>query len=91
MTEEKTPDVVLSDGVSITFDKTKIKRREWAELFSLDQSPEAADEIIARFSGTTAEYIANLSLYDWQLLMRTAGEVVRKPVDPNLHSGSISQ
>lgn len=91
MMEEKVPDVVLSDGIEITFDKTKIKRREWAELFSLEQTPEAADEIIARFTGTTAEDIANLSLYDWQLLMRTAGEVVRKPVDPNLPSGSISR
>ena len=83
MTDETKPDVVLSDGKAITFDKRKIKRREWSDLFSADQSPEAADEIIARFSGTSAEYISGLSLYDWQLLMRVAGEVVRKPVDPN--------
>lgn len=83
MTDEIKPDVVLSDGKAITFDKRKINRREWASLFSLEQSPDEADEIIGRFSGTSKEYISGLSLHDWQLLMRVAGEVVRKPVDPN--------
>jgi hypothetical protein len=83
-------DVTLSDGVQITFDKKKIKRVEWTRLFSVDQPIEESEEVLGRFTQTSAEYIRSLSLYDWQLLLRTAREVVQKPIDPNLPSESTS-
>jgi hypothetical protein len=90
MSEPEAADVILSDGTVIKFDKRKIKRKEWKALFDPTQPDSEANEIVGRFSGTSAEYIAELSVHDWQLLMRTAHEVVRRPVDPNLPGESIS-
>jgi len=83
-------DVTLSDGKEITFNKKKIKRREWTRLFSVDQPVEEAEEIIGRFSQTSTEYIHELTVYDWQLLLKTAKDVIARPIDPNLPSESIS-
>jgi hypothetical protein len=91
MTDEKKSDVILSDGKAITFDKKKIKRVEWTQLFSIEQPIEESEEILGRFTQTDAEYIRSLSLYDWQLLLKIAREVVQKPIDPNLPSESTSQ
>jgi hypothetical protein len=84
-TEKSTPkpDVVLSDGVEIFFDKKRIKVREWVALHDPEQSLEEGDAILARFAGVEPEYVSELSMYDRQLLYVAAREVVQKPVDPN--------
>jgi hypothetical protein len=84
-------DVVLSDGTEVYFDKHNIKPKEWRELFSTEQSEEDGQRIMARFACLEFEYVADLSMYDWQLLIAAAITKVREPVSPNLRSVSISQ
>jgi hypothetical protein len=90
MTDEKKPDCTLSDGTAIYFDKRKITRKEWMRLFDSDQPPAEADEIVGRFAGMPAETVANMNLYDWQLLNAAMFEAVRRPVSPNSPAMSIS-
>ena len=90
--KEPTADVVLSDGTEVIFDKHNIKPKEWRELFNPEQAEEDGQRTIAKFACLEFEYVAELSMYDWQLLLRTAGEKVREPVtNPNSQSASISQ
>lgn len=89
-TNQPKPDVVLSDGTAVFFDKHNIKPREWKELFSPEQSEEDGQRIMANFAGLEFEYVAELSMHDWQLLIAGAIAKVREPVAPNLISGSIS-
>jgi hypothetical protein len=86
---EKKADVTLSDGVEITFDKRKIKVYEWKSLHDPEQPEEEGEAILARFAGVEVEYLHELSVYDRQLLYLTARDVVQRPPDPNLASGSI--
>jgi hypothetical protein len=91
MVENGKPDVVLSDGTKVFFDKHRIKPREWRECFSNDQSPEDGERVIARFAGLDYDgYACELSLHDWQLLFAGARAKVLEPVVPNLPSVSIS-
>lgn len=89
--EESKPDCVLSDGTKVFFDKHNIKPREWRELFSPEQSEEDGQRTIARFAGLEFEHVADLSMYDWQLLIGSASEKVREPVTPNSRSVSTGQ
>lgn len=87
--EKQKPDVTLSDGTDVFFDKHKIKPREWRSLFSNEQSDEEGWRIMANFAGLEEGYVGDLSMYDWQLLIAAAVNKVREPV-PNLPSASIS-
>lgn len=89
-TNQPKPDVVLSDGTGVFFDKHNIKPREWKEMFSPEQSDEDGQRIMARFACLEFEYVTELSLYDWQLLVVSAVAKVREPVAPNSQSVSIS-
>ena len=91
MNEKKQqPDVTLSDGVEVYFDKHNIKPREWKRLFDQDQPEEEAHDIIHRFACLPLEYVQDMNLYDWQLIIRAAIIKVREPVAPNSPSGSTS-
>lgn len=90
MNETNKPDVTLSDGVEVRFDKHNIKPREWRALFDPAQPDEDGQRTIAAFAGLPFEYVSELSLYDWQLLLRVAADVVRAPVLPNSLAGSTS-
>lgn len=82
--EEIRPDCILSDGTEIFFDKHKIKPREWRSLFDVDQKEEEGQRIMANFSCVDFEYIRELSMYDWQVLIATAIKVVNRPVPNSL-------
>lgn len=88
MTEKQKPDVTLSDGTEVYFDKHKIKPREWRALFSSEQSDEEGWRIMGNFAGLDESYVGDLSMYDWQMLIAAAVEKVREPV-PNSRSASI--
>jgi len=88
--EEPKADVVLSDGTEVMFDKHNIKQREWRELFNPEQNEEDGQRTIAKFACLEFEYVAELSLYDWQLLIRAAREKVLEPILPNSPSASTS-
>ena len=86
------PDCVLSDGTDVHFDKHNIKPREWRAMFSDEQSEEDGQRIMAKFAGLDFEYVTDLSMYDWQLLVAAAIVKVREPVlAKNSESVSTSQ
>ena len=88
---ESKPDVVLSDGVEIFLDKRRVKVYEWKALHDPEQSEEDGEAIMARFAGVEPAYIHELSVYDRQILYIAMRDVVQRPPDPNLASGSILQ
>jgi hypothetical protein len=87
--DKPTPDCILSDNTEVTFDKHRIKWREWIEMFSTEQIDEERLRSLAKFAGLDFDYVYELSMYDVQLLTDTAIKVKNNPV-PNLLSESIS-
>lgn len=61
-------DVKLSDGRTITFDLTKITKKEYDRLFDREQAKAEEAETLAKVSGLKAEEIEELNLLDWKKL-----------------------
>ena len=88
--QQPKPDITLSDGTPVFFDKHNIKQKEWLALFDRNQPEEEGWDIMSRFAGLPTEYVSDLSVFDWQLLISGAVKKVQEPVSPNLPSESIS-
>lgn len=82
-TKKPQPDVTLSDGTEVFFDKHRIKPKEWRLMISKDSDPEESNRLLAQFAGLEFEHVDDLSLYDIQLLFRAAYDKVLEPVVPN--------
>ena len=84
--------VTLSNGDLIVFDFYQLKRKDYDRFRSLQMTDEESSEMIARVTGLTIEYLADLNWIDWRRLMNAFHEYIMAPVSayPNSASGSIS-
>lgn len=90
MTDEtKKPDTILQDGYEVFINKRAITRREWKRLFEPDQPDEEADATVGKMIDKPADYVAGLSINDYQLIINAAFKVVNAPPDPNSPGVSI--
>lgn len=91
MTDGKKPDVILSDGNSIVFNKLLVKQKEIKQLLRNELNEEQENELMGRFSQTSAEYVDNLNRQDWEVFSTAMLKKLAERVDPNLPSESTSQ
>lgn len=82
MTDEKKPDVVLSDGREITFDLNKMTVKEWRNFID-EITVEVEDALIERCAGVEPGTIGELGYGEWRAFSKAFYKRIREAADPN--------
>lgn len=82
MAEDKKPDVVLSNGLAVTFDLNKMTVKEWRSFID-EVTVEAEDELMERCAGIEPGTIAGLGYEDWRKFAKAFYNCIRGASDPN--------
>lgn len=75
--------ITLSDGRQITPDLHLCSIREYRQLFSVENTQENEDALMARVYGLTVEELLGLSYPDYRLIVKEFFDVARNPVGAN--------
>lgn len=71
-------------GREVTFDLEKISRKEFRSMITMEGSPKADDEIIARVAGVELKFIEDLPILDYKRLIKAFFKKTQEPLaDPN--------
>jgi hypothetical protein len=77
---EKKP-FILSDGTEVKFDFSKVTRKEFRAMFSVNQSDEEGDAIVTKITGVAREALDNLNQLDWARIVQEILRLGNRP-DP---------
>jgi len=79
--KKREPDFVLPDGTEIVFDFYKITRREYASIFSREQTDEEEAAVMAKPAGIDPNVLMDLPLPVWRKFAEVFFKRASDPID----------